>query len=87
MLMNTEDLIKKEWDEKSSVVVWSETLQTVSGCRVAMLNMDSYMLHEGYAYVAMIDYGNEVGVETYNEAGEWNVGVLHPMNIIKKTPA
>jgi hypothetical protein len=51
---------------------------------VAMLNMDSYMLHEGYTYVAMIDYGNEVGVETYNEAGEWNVGVLHPMNIIKK---
>ena len=49
-----------------------------------MLNMDSFMLHEGYCYVALIDYGSEVGVETYNEAGEWNVGVAHPLNIIKK---
>lgn len=35
-------------------------------------------------YVALIDYGSEVGVETYNEAGEWNIGVLHPLNIVVK---
>jgi hypothetical protein len=85
--MDTEDLLQTEWDKRASVVVWSETLQTLSGCRIAMLNMDSFMLHEGYCYVALIDYGSEVGVETYNKAGQWNVGVLHPLNIIKKTPA
>jgi hypothetical protein len=42
------------------------------------------MLDDCYTYLAMIDYGSAVGVETYNEAGEWNVGVDHPLNIIEK---
>ena len=85
--MSVEFLIKEEWRARQSGVVWSETLQTVSGCRVAMLNIESKMLDDCYTYMAMIDYGSEVGVETYNEVGEWNVGVLHPLNIIKKVGA
>ena len=85
--MSVEFLIKEEWRARQSGVVWSETLQTVSGCRVAMLNIESSMLDDCYTYMAMIDYGSEVGVETYNEAGEWNVGVDHPLNIIEKVGA
>ena len=79
-------LMAKEYAEKKSKIVWSEALTTLSGCRVALLNMDSYMEQQGYEYVAVIDYGNEVAVETYNANGEWNDGVLdHPLNIVVKT--
>jgi len=78
-------LMAKEYAEKLSKIVWSETLTTLSGCRVALLNMNSYGEHQGYDYVAAIDYGNEVAVETYNENGEWNDGVSdHPLNIVVK---
>ena len=50
-----------------------------------MLNMDSYMEHEGYSFVAVIDYGNEIAVEIYNDKGEWNIGDSeHPLNIVVK---
>lgn len=79
-------LMAKEYAEKKSKIVWSEALATLSGCRVALLNMDSYMEQQGYEYVAAIDYGNEVAVETYNANGEWNDGVSdHPLNIVVKT--
>lgn len=34
-----------------------------------MLYMDSYMKYKSYSFVAVIDYGNEVGVATYNDTG------------------
>ena len=51
-----------------------------------MLNISSYHSEQGYPYTALIDYGSEIAVETYNEKGEWNVGVMHPMNIVLKKP-
>jgi hypothetical protein len=84
-MSNVLDLMKKEYEGRASKVVWSDTLQTRAGSRIAMLNMDSYMEHEGYSYVAFIDYGNEIAVETYNDNGEWNCGDAdHPMNIVEK---
>ena len=31
--------------------------------------MDSYMKHESYSFVAVIDFSNELGVATYNDTG------------------
>jgi len=82
---DVKDLMTKEYDRRNSRIVWSETLQTRSGARIAMLNMDSYMEHEGYSFVAVIDYGNEIGIEIYNDKGEWSVGDSeHPLNIVVK---
>lgn len=80
---DVKDLMAREYERKDSRIVWSETLQTKSGARIAMLNIDSYMEDEGYSFTAVIDFGNEIGVEIYNDQGEWNVGdTEHPLNIV-----
>lgn len=83
-MLIVKDLMTKEYERKDSRIVWSETLETRSGARIAMLNMDSHLKDEGYPYVAVIDFGSEVAMETYNERGEWNEGVDHPLNIVVK---
>ncbi|MBT8448745.1 MAG: hypothetical protein KJO69_03595 [Gammaproteobacteria bacterium] len=84
--MNLEQQIEKEWDEVKDLFKWSDALETAAGERVCMLNISSYLSEHGYPFTAVIDYGSEIAVETYNEKGEWNAGVMHPMNIVLKKP-
>lgn len=84
--MDLELQLEQEWERVRDLFKWSDHLETIAGDRVCMLNISSYHSEQGYPYTALIDYGSEIAVETYNEKGEWNVGVIHPMNIVLKKP-
>ena len=43
--------------------------------------MHDHMDKQGYPHVFLIDYGNEICIESYNDDGEWNVGEDHPLNL------
>ena len=84
--MNLEQRIKKEWTAVKGRFEWSDCLETVAGERVSMLHLPSPSAEQGYPYLAIVDFGTEIGMESYNAQGEWNVGVKHPMNLRLKTP-
>ena len=43
--------------------------------------MHDHMDKQGYPHVFLVDYGNEICIESYNDDGEWNVGEDHPLNL------
>mgnify|MGYP003636053507 CR=1 FL=1 len=83
--MDIESYIRHQTDLGHNDIKWSETLQTKSKDRVALIKanskMDSDMADFGYPYIFLIDFGSELTVESYNAEGEWDVGVDHPLNL------
>jgi len=83
--MSVMESISQELGLNINAITWSTTLKTKSDCRVALISSDSlmhdHMDKQGYPHVFLVDYGNEICIESYNDDGEWNVGEDHPLNL------
>lgn len=83
--MDVQQIISEQVILEENKVYWSRNLRTKSHCRVAIITSDSlmhdHMDKQGYPHVFLIDYGNEICIESYNDDGEWNVGEDHPLNL------
>jgi len=83
--MSVMESISQELGLNINAIKWSTTLRTKSDCRVAPISSDSLMHSHmgelGYPHVFLIDFGHEICIESYNDDGEWNVGVDHPLNL------
>jgi len=65
-------------------IKWSEHITTKAGDPVAFFD-GSTQQESGYPFLVCIDHGTELSWETYNEDGEWDVGIDSPYNLMQKT--
>jgi len=70
MLDTTKKIIA---EETSFEIPWSTTLQTIDGDRVCLVS--NVQASDDYPIVCLIDYGTEVGCDSYTLEGEYDVGV------------
>jgi len=75
------DTIKKIIAEENLFEIpWSTTLQTIDGDRVCLVS--NFQASDDYPIVCLIDYGTEVGSDTYTLEGEYDVGVASGNNLM-----
>jgi hypothetical protein len=63
-------------------IKWSEHITTKSGDPVAFFDGSPHA-ESGYPFLVCIDHGTELGWETYNEDGEWDVGIDSSLNLMQ----
>ena len=77
-MLNT---IKKIIAEETFLEIkWSTTLQTIDGERVCLVS--NVQASDDYPIVCLIDYGTEVGCDSYTLKGEYDAGVASGNNLM-----
>ena len=77
MLNTIKKIIAKE---TSFEIPWSTTLQTIDGERVCLVS--NVQASDDYPIVCLIDYGTEVGCDSYTLKGEYDAGVASGNNLM-----
>lgn len=67
-------------EENLFEIPWSTTLQTIDGDRVCLVS--NVQANDDYPIVCLIDYGTEVGCDSYTLEGEYDVGVATGNNLV-----
>ena len=75
------DTIKKIIAEENLFEInWSTTLQTIDGERVCLVS--NIQASDDYPIICLVDYGTEVGCDSYTLEGEYDAGVASGNNLM-----